>query len=133
MPDRNGDGLPLLTAVKDHRYRSQRQAAEVALSRLRPPAVRGEPKMTKSTPSPSPETSTKTEPAPGTSPLPNDGHVTAESASASQSPRKPKGLSHCIFECLVVEASAQAQDHLSVLADRYTERCRGVFDCAGDG
>src|SRR5919201_3675458 len=71
--------------------------------------------------------------APGTSPLTDGGHVTAESASASQSPRKPKGLSQRIFECLVVEASAQAQDHLSVLADRYTERCCGVFDCTGDG
>jgi hypothetical protein len=53
--------------------------------------------------------------------------------SAIQSPRKPNGLSHCIFECLIVEASSQAQNHLSVLADRYTERCRGVFDCTGDG
>src|ERR1700694_2358704 len=49
------------------------------------------------------------------------------------SPRKPNGLSHGIFECLIVEASSQAQNHLSVLADRYTERCRGVFDCTGDG
>jgi hypothetical protein len=49
------------------------------------------------------------------------------------SPRKPKGLSHCIFECLIVEGSSQAQNHLSILADRYTERCRGVFDCFGDG
>src|SRR6476659_3100758 len=49
------------------------------------------------------------------------------------SPRKPKGLSHGTFECLIVEASSQAQNHLSVLADRYTERCRGVFDCTGDG
>ena len=46
-----------------------------------------------------------------------------------QSPRKPDGLSHGIFECLIVEASSHAQNHLSVLADRYTERCRGVFDC----
>src|SRR6476661_7751231 len=53
--------------------------------------------------------------------------------SAVQSPRNPKGLSHCIFECLIVEASSQAQNHLSVLADRYTERCRGVFDCPRDG
>ena len=53
--------------------------------------------------------------------------------SAIQSPRKPNGLSHCIFECLIVEASSQAQNHLSVLADRYTERCRGVFDCIRDG
>ena len=53
--------------------------------------------------------------------------------SAIQSPRKPNGLSHCIFQCLIVEASSQAQNHLSVLADRYTERCRGVFDCTGDG
>jgi hypothetical protein len=52
--------------------------------------------------------------------------------SAIQSPRKPNGLSHCIFECLIVEASSQAQNHLSVLADRYTEWCRGVFDCTGD-
>src|SRR3954465_7673482 len=49
------------------------------------------------------------------------------------SPRKPNGLSHGIFECLIVEASSQAQDHLSVRADWYTERCRGVFDCTGDG
>src|SRR5579884_3925030 len=49
------------------------------------------------------------------------------------SPRKPKGLSHGIFESLIVEASSQAQNHLSVLADRYTERCRGVFDCTRDG
>ena len=40
--------------------------------------------------------------------------------TAIQSPRKPNGLSHCIFECLIVEASSQAQNHLSVLADRYT-------------
>ena len=53
--------------------------------------------------------------------------------SAIQSPRNPKGLSHCIFECLIVEASSQAQNHLSVLADRYTEGCGGVFDCTGDG
>src|SRR5919201_5780141 len=59
--------------------------------------------------------------------------LTERGLSAIQSPRKPKGLSHCIFECLVGEASAQAQDRLSVLADRYTERCRGVFDCTGDG
>src|SRR6185436_15932083 len=52
---------------------------------------------------------------------------------AIQSPRKPKGLSHCISECLIVEASSQAQNHFSVLADRYSERCRGVFDCTGDG
>jgi len=50
-----------------------------------------------------------------------------------ESPRKPNGLSHCIFECLIVEASSQAQNHLSVLADPYTERCRGVFDCTRDG
>src|SRR3954465_3960142 len=49
------------------------------------------------------------------------------------SPRKPNGLSHCIFEYLIVEASSQAQNHLSVLADRYTQRCRGVFDGTGDG
>src|SRR4029453_3323139 len=53
--------------------------------------------------------------------------------AALQSPRKPKGLSHCIFECLIVEASSQAQNHLSVLADRYTKRRRGVFNCTGDG
>jgi hypothetical protein len=53
--------------------------------------------------------------------------------TAIQSPRKPNGLSHCIFECLIVEASSRAQNHLSVLADRYTERCRGVFDCTRDG
>ena len=53
--------------------------------------------------------------------------------AAIQSPRKPNGLSHCIFECLIVEAFSQAQNHLSVLADRYTKRCRGVFDCTGDG
>jgi hypothetical protein len=50
-----------------------------------------------------------------------------------QSPRKPNGLSHGLFECLIVEASSQAQNHLSVVADRYTEGCRGVFDCTGDG
>ena len=60
-------------------------------------------------------------------------HLTERGLSALQSPRKPKGLSHCIFECLIVEASSQAQNHLSVLADRYTERRRGVFDCTGDG
>ena len=59
--------------------------------------------------------------------------LTERGLSAIQSPRKPNGLSHCIFECLIVEASSQAQNHLSVLADRYTERCRGVFDCTGDG
>jgi hypothetical protein len=53
--------------------------------------------------------------------------------AAVQSPRKPNGLSDRIFECLIVEASSQAQNHLSVLADGYTERCRGVFDCTGDG
>ncbi len=55
------------------------------------------------------------------------------SKACSSSPRKPKGLSHCLFECLIVKASSQAQNHLSVLADRYTERCRGVFDCTRDG
>jgi len=35
--------------------------------------------------------------------------------------RKPNGLSHGIFECLIVEASSQPQNHLCVLADRYTE------------
>ena len=59
--------------------------------------------------------------------------LTERGLAAIQSPRKPNGLSHCIFECLIVEASSQAQNHLSVLADRYTERCRGVFDCTGDG
>src|ERR1700687_4021689 len=55
------------------------------------------------------------------------------SEACISSPRKPNGLSHGIFECLIVEASSQAQNHLRVLADRYTERCRGVFDCTGDG
>src|SRR5579859_1222389 len=55
------------------------------------------------------------------------------SEACISSPRKPNGLSHGIFECLIVEASSQAQNHFSVLADRYTERCRGVFDCTGDG
>src|SRR6201993_1376998 len=59
--------------------------------------------------------------------------ATGAACPAIQSPRKPNGLSHRIFECLIVEASSQAQNHLSVLADRYTERCRGVFDCTGDG
>src|SRR4029450_4891113 len=59
--------------------------------------------------------------------------LTERGLAAIQSPRKPNGLSHCIFECLIVEASSQAQNHLSVLADRYTERCRWVFDCTGDG
>ena len=59
--------------------------------------------------------------------------LTERGLAAIQSPRKPKGLSHCIFECLIVEASSQAQNHLSVLADRYTEGCRRIFDCAGDG
>src|SRR3954447_6208682 len=59
--------------------------------------------------------------------------ATERGLAAIQSPRKPNGLSHCIFECLIVEASSQAQNHLGVLADRYTERCRGVFDCTGDG
>jgi hypothetical protein len=59
--------------------------------------------------------------------------LTERGLAAIQSPRKPNGLSHCIFECLIVEASSQAQNHLSVLADRYTERCRGVFDCTRDG
>ena len=58
--------------------------------------------------------------------------LTERGLAAIQSPRKPNGLSHCIFECLIVEASSQAQNHLGVLADRYTERCRGVFDCTGD-
>jgi len=51
---------------------------------------------------------------------------------AIPSPRHPDGFSHGIFECLIVEASSQAQNHLSVLADRDTEWCRGVFDCTGD-
>src|SRR5205085_5375842 len=59
--------------------------------------------------------------------------LTERGLAAIQSPRKPNGLSHCIFECLIVEASSRAQNHLSVLADRYTEPCRGVFDCTGDG
>src|SRR6202167_817321 len=59
--------------------------------------------------------------------------VTKRGLAAIQSPRKPNGLSHCIFECLIVEAFSQAQNHLSVLADRYTKRCRGIFDGAGDG
>ena len=59
--------------------------------------------------------------------------LTERGLAAIQSPRKPNGLSHCTFECLIVEASSQAQNHLSVLADRYTERCRGVFDCTRDG
>ena len=59
--------------------------------------------------------------------------LTERGLAAIQSPRKPNGLSHCIFECLIVEASSQAQNHLSVLADGYTERCRGVFDCTRDG
>src|ERR1051325_8763965 len=65
------------------------------------------------------------------SPIPHEelGHVAERRLADIQSPRKPNGLSHCIFECLIVEASSQAQNHLSVLADRYTERCRGVFDC----
>jgi hypothetical protein len=39
MSSSNGDGLPLLAAVKAHRVNkleSERRAAEVALSRLRP-------------------------------------------------------------------------------------------------
>jgi hypothetical protein len=59
--------------------------------------------------------------------------LTERGLSAIQSPRKLNGLSHGIFECLIVKASSQAQYHLSVLADRYTEGCRGVFDCTGDG
>ena len=59
--------------------------------------------------------------------------LTQRGLAAIQSPRNPERLSHCIFECLIVEASSQAQNHLSVLADRDTKRCRGVFDCAGDG
>src|SRR5437588_703204 len=64
----------------------------------------------------------------------NEPAILAERGlSAIQSPRKPNSLSHCIFECLIIEASSRAQNHLSVLADRYTKRCRGVFDCTGDG
>src|SRR5215472_13901628 len=59
--------------------------------------------------------------------------LTERGLAAIQSPGKPNGLSHGILECLIVEASSQAQNHLSVRADRYTERCRGVFDCTGDG
>src|SRR5579884_1460704 len=57
---------------------------------------------------------------------------TEGSEASISSPRKPQGLSHGIFECPVVEASSQAQNHLSVLPDRYTKRRRGVFDCIGD-
>src|SRR5581483_8790074 len=56
-----------------------------------------------------------------------------ESATCISSPRKPDSLSHGIFEGLIVEAFSQAQNHLGVLPDRYTERCRGIFDRAGDG
>src|SRR5204863_8334599 len=59
--------------------------------------------------------------------------LTERGLAAIQSPCKPNDLSHCIFECLIVEASSQAQNHLSVLANRYTKRCRGVFNCTGDG
>ena len=59
--------------------------------------------------------------------------LTEPGLAAIQSPRKANGLSHCIFECLIVEASSRAQNHVSVLADRDTQRCRGVFDGAGDG
>src|ERR1700687_5484137 len=59
--------------------------------------------------------------------------LTERGLAAIQSPRKPNGLSHCIFECLIVEASSPAQNHLSVLADRETQWGRGVFDCTGDG
>src|SRR2546423_14682639 len=55
-------------------------------------------------------------------PSDRSGHRFAPVSStftAIQSPRKPNGLSHCIFECLIVEASSQAQNHLSVLADRH--------------
>ena len=61
------------------------------------------------------------------------GNLAERGLSAIKSPRKPKGLSHRIFECLIVEASSQAQNHLSVLADRDTERCRWVFDGTRDG
>ena len=59
--------------------------------------------------------------------------LTERGLAAIQSPRNPNGLSHCIFECLIVEASSQAQNRLGVLADRYTEGCRVVFNGAGDG
>jgi hypothetical protein len=59
--------------------------------------------------------------------------ATERGLAAIQSPRKPNGLSHCIFECLIVEAFSQSQNHLSVLSNRNTERCRGVFDCTRDG
>src|SRR5206468_6289583 len=55
-----------------------------------------------------------------------------QSGLIGQSPRQSNDLSHCIFECLIVEASSRAQNHLGVLADRYTQRCCGVFDCTGD-
>jgi len=58
-------------------------------------------------------------------------HLTERGLAAIQSPRKPKGLSHCIFERLIVEASSQAQNHLSVLADTLTmtpqPRLRHIF------
>ena len=66
----------------------------------------------------------------------NEGYIRSDyegSEAGVSSPGQPNGLSHGIFECLIVEASSQAQNHLSVLADRYTERCRGVFDRPGDG
>src|SRR3954471_22985177 len=59
--------------------------------------------------------------------------LTERGLAAIQSPRNPEGLSHGIFECLIVEASSHAQNHLGVLADRYTERCLWVFDCTRDG
>ena len=70
---------------------------------------------------------------PGKERLRNSFWKNGSLAAALRSPRKPNGLSHCIFECLIVEASSQAQNYLGVLADRDTERCRGVFDCTGDG
>jgi hypothetical protein len=33
--------------------------------------------------------------------------ATERGLAAIQSPRKPNGLSHCIFECLIVEASSR--------------------------
>jgi hypothetical protein len=59
--------------------------------------------------------------------------VAKRGLSAIQSPRKPNDLSHGIFEWLIVEASSRAQNHLGIVADRYAERCRGVFDGTGDG
>jgi len=46
--------------------------------------------------------------------------LTERGLAAIQSPGKPNGLSHCVFERRIVEVSSQAQNHLSVLADRHT-------------